>query len=278
MSRGRLILDVLARPRSCRYGGHPSQRADLHLPAGAGPHPVVVAIHGGSWGTRYGKVVMRGLVGVLVRQGFAVWNVEYRRVGVVRWRGPGGGGWPETFEDVAAAVDHLAAVDAPIDLARVAGLGHSAGGQLILWAAGRYKLAPGAPGADPRVRLAAAVAMAGVVDMTASHAVDPRGPVDAVMGGSPAAVPDHYAVGDPIRLVPLDLPVLLVHGTEDRTVSVERSRAYARAAEAAGGEVELVEIAGEAGRHRRHLDPDGPAAAVATGWLGRRGLVNGSGA
>ena len=212
---------------------------------------------------------MRGLVGVLVRQGFAVWNVEYRRLGASRWRGPGGGGWPETFEDVAAAVDHLAVVDAPIDPARVAGLGHSAGGQLILWAAGRYKLPAGAPGADPALRLSAAVAMAGVVDMTASDAAAPGGAVDALMGGSPATVPDRYAIGDPIRMVPLDLPVLLVHGTDDRTVSVERSRAYARVAGEAGGEVELVEIAGEAGRHRRHLDPDAPAAAIAAVWLAR---------
>ena len=238
----------------------------------------MVAIHGGSWGATYGKVVMRPLAGVLVRQGFAVWNVEYRRLGARRWRGPDGGGWPETFEDVAAAVDYLAAIDAPVDLARVAGLGHSAGGQLILWAAGRYKLAPRAPGANPAVRLSAAVAMAGVVDMTASHAAAPAGAVDRLMGGSPRAVPERYAVGDPIRLVPVDLPVLLVHGTEDQTVSIERSRSYARAAAAAGGDVELVEIAGAAGRHRRHLDPDGPAAAVATGWLGRHsGLASGSG-
>lgn len=127
------MLDVLAPVRSYRYGSeHRCQRADLHLPPGRGPHPVVVAIHGGSWSAGYGKIVMRGLAGPLVRAGHAVWNVEYRRMG-----GGQGGGWPATFLDVAAAVDHLAAIPAPVDLGRVTLLGHSAGGQLALWAASR---------------------------------------------------------------------------------------------------------------------------------------------
>ncbi len=265
MSTGRLILDLLARPRCARYGTHPSQRADLYLPRAPGLHAVVVAIHGGSWEARYGKLVMRGVAGDLARRGWAVWNIEYRRVG----RAHGGGGWPESFEDVAAAVDHLARLDAPLDLTRVAVLGHSAGGQLALWAAGRYKLPPGAPGAGPRVRFAAAISQAGVVDLTAAHRLGPQGPVDALMGGSPAAVPDRYDHADPIRQVPLDLPVLLVHGTDDQSVSVERSRAYAAAARAAGGSVELTEVAGADGAHRRHIDPRGPAFAAAVGWLAR---------
>ncbi len=264
MSAGRLIVDLLARPRAVRYGPHRSQRADLHLPRTPGPHPVVVAIHGGAWEARYGKIIMRGLAGDLARRGWAVWNIEYRRVGRTA-----GGGWPESFEDVAAAVDRLARLDAPLDLTRVAALGHSAGGQLALWAAGRYKLPPGAAGAGPQVRFAAAISQAGVVDLTAAHAIGPHGPVDALMGGSPAAVPDRYDHADPIRQVPLDLPVLLVHGTDDRSVSVERSRAYAAAARAVGGSVELVEVPGLAGAHRRHIDPRGPAFAAAVDWLAR---------
>ncbi|MEA2354803.1 MAG: hypothetical protein QOD61_932, partial [Solirubrobacteraceae bacterium] len=80
MSRARLILDLLGRPRTVRYGPHASQRADLHLPAGPGPHPVVVAIHGGSWESTYGRIIMRGLAAELARRGWAVWNIEYRRL------------------------------------------------------------------------------------------------------------------------------------------------------------------------------------------------------
>ena len=115
--------------------------------ASRAPHPVVVTIHGGSWMTGYGKIVMSGLAGDLARRGYAVWNIEYRRIG----RGQGGG-WPATFLDVAAAIDHLRTLRAPLDLERVTILGHSAGGQLALWAAGRGRLPDGAPAPAPADR------------------------------------------------------------------------------------------------------------------------------
>jgi dipeptidyl aminopeptidase/acylaminoacyl peptidase len=85
--------------------------------------------------------------------------------------------------------------------------------------------------------------------------------VRELMGGSPERLPERYAVADPLRRVPLGLPVLLVHGVLDETVSVRLSRRYAEAAVAAGGEVELVVIEGEAGRHRAFVYPEGPAWA-----------------
>jgi acetyl esterase/lipase len=258
----RFFLDLLARPRTYRYGEHPSQRADLHLPDGPGPHPVVVVVHGGSWAATYGKIIMRPVSCDLARRGWAVWNIEYRRIG----RGQGGG-WPATFEDVAAAIDHLERLDDPIDTDRVAGLGHSAGGQLALWAAGRHKLPAGAPGADPRVKLRAVVSQAGVNDLGRAYQQAPGGAVGMLMGGSPADRPERYAVADPILAVPLQIPVLLVHGTDDQTVSVRRSRDYAAAARAAGGSVDLLEIPGEAGQHRQHIDPSGDAWAGVPPWL-----------
>ena len=87
------------------------------------------------------------------------------------------------------------------------------------------------------------------------------------MGGSPEEVPERYAAGDPIRLLPLEIPALIVHGVQDETVSVKLSRSYAEAARAAGGEVELVEIEGRAGRHRAHLDPRGAAWAAVVARL-----------
>ena len=84
------------------------------------------------------------------------------------------------------------------------------------------------------------------------------------MGGAPEEVPERYDAGDPIRLLPPSVPVLLVHGTLDETVSVSLSRSYERAARDSGGEVELVEIAGDAGRHRAHIDPRGIAWGAVT--------------
>jgi acetyl esterase/lipase len=269
VARTRLLLDLLARGRTHRYGGDRSQRADLYLPAGSragahdDPHPVMILIHGGSWRKRYGRIVMRALAGDLVRRGWAVWNIEYRRIG-------NGGGWPATFEDVAAAVDHLAGVRAPIDLTRVSMLGHSAGGHLALWAAGRRKLAPGAPGAidgEPRVRLRQVISQAGVCDLEGAYRDWHGGAVRALMGGAPGELPERYDAANPLAKVPLEVPVLLVHGVLDETVSVRLSRDYAAAAFAAGGDVELVEIAGQAGRHRAHIDPRGQAWAAVIGRL-----------
>lgn len=265
MSRARIIRDVLTSGRTHRYGPDRSQRAELHLPArrsGAArsrSHPVMILIHGGSWRKRYGKIVMRALAGDLVRRGWAVWNIEYRRVG-------NGGGWPATFADVAAAIDHLDGLDARLDLGRVSMLGHSAGGHLALWAAGRAKLplrAPGAIDGEPRVRFQRVISQAGVCDLVGAYR-ELDSAVGALMGGAPEQLPDRYAVANPVSTVPLEVPVLLVHGVLDETVSVRRSREYAAAALAAGGQVELVEIEGQAGRHRAHIDPREPAWAVVT--------------
>jgi acetyl esterase/lipase len=270
VARPRLILDFLSRGRSHRYGPHSSQRADLYLPSGPGPYPVMVLIHGGSWSKRYGKIVMRGLAGDLVRRGWAVWNIEYRRL-------EAGGGWPTTFEDVASAIDQLAELADPrMDLDRVTILGHSAGGHLALWAAGRPNLPAGAPGAidgPPRVAPLRVISMAGVADLGFAYRLWRGGVVLALMGGSPEEVPERYAIGDPIRLLPLSIPVLIVHGVLDEIVSVKLSRNYADATRAASGEIELVEIQGSAGRHRAHIDPRGDAWAAVVHRLGPTGQL-----
>jgi len=275
----RLLRDFIARGQSHRYGLHHSQRADLYLPpAGrsggrdsAPPHPVMVTIHGGSWQARYGKIVMRGLVRDLTRRGWAVWNIEYRRVGA-------GGGWPATFEDVALAIDLLVELHDPrLDLERVELLGHSAGGHLALWAAGRESLpaeAPGALAGPGPISLRRVISQAGVADLAGAYRDWNGGAVRALMGGAPDQLPGRYAAGDPMCLLPKQIPVLLVHGVRDETVSVKLSRNYASAARAAGCEVELVEIDGRAGGHRAHIDPRGEAWAAVTQRLSsaRRGI------
>ena len=217
------------------YGQHPDQVANLHLPAGPGPFPVVVLLHGGFWRSGWDRTLMTPLARDLAERGVAAWNVEYRRVGQDE------GGWPGTLLDVAAAVDHLAGVH-EINASRVVACGHSAGGHLALWLAGRHRLPAEAPGADPAVRLRGAVAQAAVADLAGGWKSGfGRDAIAAFFGGQPGDVPDRYRIADPIGLLPLGVPQVLVHGTADEVVPLAQSRAYVRAA---GAEAELVELDG----------------------------------
>jgi len=258
----RIAADALRGGTRHRYADHRWGVCELHVPRAAGPYPVVVVLHGGSWRAGYDRRVMRPVCRDLVRRGWAAWNVEYRRVG-----GGQDGGWPATFEDVAAAIDALAGADPRLDLGRVVLLGHSAGGHLALWAAGRPQLPAGAPGAGPRVLPQAVIAQAPVANLERARAlVEPGGAVNALLGGSPEEQPERYALANPVRQVPLGIPALLVHGPEDRTVSVGQSRDYAQAARSAGAAVELVEPPGAT--HRDHVDPRSTAWAAVTSRLG----------
>lgn len=236
------------------YGAGRSEFAELWLPeAGGGPFPVAVLVHGGFWKADYSRKLMHPLAEDLAGRGWAVWNLEYRRLGR-----QSGGGWPETFDDVAAGIDHLAAVvGAPVDLDRVVAIGHSAGGHLALWAATRE---------DPRVPVTAAVSQAGVADLELAWQLRlSRGVVRRLLGGTPDEVPERYAAASPAERLPLGVPTLLVHGGRDDIVPPVVSERYLERAVAAGDEVELVLEPGE--DHFGHLDPANPLWRAVLEWL-----------
>jgi acetyl esterase/lipase len=224
-----------------KYGPDPSQRCELYLPPDLGvPLPVVIVVHGGYWRSAYGFELGRPLAEDLARQGVASWNIEYRRLG-------NGGGWPATFLDVAAAVDALAAVPerARLRLDRVAVVGHSAGGQLALWIAARAKLPPGVPGASPGVAVRGVVSQAGVADLILGYQQGLSSAViDQLLGGAPTEVPDRYGMASPRELVPLGVPVTIVHGLDDFVVPIEQSESYFAAAAAVGDDVRLIRLPG----------------------------------
>ena len=244
----------VAGPERIAYGDHDAAFADLWLPDADGPVPAVVLIHGGFWRSGFGLDLMDGLAASVAAAGWAAWNIEYRRVGA-------GGGYPETFDDVAAAIDHLAAGELGIDLDHVAFVGHSAGGQLAVWAASRSSLAPGTPWSDPQVRARLAVAQAGVLDLVECADTGLGGTAcPDLLGGMPADVPDRYARASPVALVPADAPVFAVHGTADANVPVSQTERYVRAAEAAGGQVEVRIVDGA--DHFDVIDPGHESWAV----------------
>jgi acetyl esterase/lipase len=232
-------------------------------PAGDEPAPVVVVLHGGFWRAPYGIELARPLAADLAGRGWAAVAVEYRRVGA-------GGGWPTTLEDVAAAIDALpdVPVAARLDLTDVTVVGHSAGGHLAAWVAGRARLPAGAPGSGPRVAVTAAVLQAGVLDLTAAVAADlGAGATVDLLGGTPEELPDRYAAADPVRLLPTGVPVLCVLGAADTSVPPEQSERYAAAATAAGDRVEVAVVPGD---HMALIEVAGEAWGRTVEWLARQ--------
>jgi acetyl esterase/lipase len=223
-----------------RYGEAPEQYGQLRLPATASPGlpvPVIVVIHGGCWLEEYDLTGTEPLSHALTGLGVATWNIEYRRIG------SDGGGWPGTFEDVAAAADHLRILAGryPLDLDRVVTLGHSAGGHLALWLAARGDLPGGSPGSSDPLPVHGVVALAAVSDLVSGAENEVCGnAIPNLLGGMPAAEPERYARTSPRQLLPLGLPQVLIHGAGDQYVPPGQSRDYASAARDAGEDAELL--------------------------------------
>jgi acetyl esterase/lipase len=230
------------------YGSDPSQFGDLHLPARPPRPGTVVLIHGGWWGPKYGADNLDGMARALAERGWAVWNIEYRRLEL-------GGGYPATMRDAATAIDFLATLE-EIDTERVVAIGHSAGGHLAAWAAGRRKLAEGAPGAGPTVDLAGVISLAGVLDLRAAAREKlGNGAAIDLMGGGPDERPERYAVADPLSQLPIPAIVRCVHARADDRVPFAQSVTYVEAAQSAGQDAQLLEVGGG---HFSIADPSEP--------------------
>lgn len=253
-------LAVAGTGQRIAYGTEPLEFGELRLPGGSEKVPLVVLIHGGCWQAEYDMQHVAAASAALAKDGFAVWTIEYRRVGDV------GGGWPGTFDDVGRAVDKvrdLAVQNPRIDLTRVVLMGHSAGGQLALWAASRKQNEMNGLFASsmPPLSVAGVVSLAGITDMAAYGAGSGgcNGAVTPLMGGLPTKVGERYRAVNPIERVPIGVPVRLVHGDADPIVPLSQSKDFQRRLRAAGGEAELDVVAGAG-----HFDLVAPQAEA---WL-----------
>lgn len=226
------------------YGPAPAQVVDVFLPKTKGPHPVVVLIHGGCYLAEYkGLAETSGIAADLAKRGYAVWNVEYRKLGEA------GAGYPGTFLDVATAVDRLRteAAKYQLDTHRVVALGHSAGGHLALWAASRHRLPKTSPlwRTDP-LPIRAVVSLGGIGDLEGqgdvfAGACGPE-PIPKVIGLATRA--HAYADTSPAELLPSGAHVVMISGEFDHVMPPATGRAYVARIQKAGDAGEAVAIPG----------------------------------
>ena len=225
------------------YGEAPSQYVELFEPAGSGSHPVVILVHGGCWLKEYAGITqMRDIAGALAAQGIAVWSVEYRRVDEE------GGGYPGTYLDVAAALELLRARagELRLDLGRMVAVGHSAGGHLVQWLAGRARIPPASPlfAAQP-YRIRQVVALGSISDLRRrqdSHKRICGVEVLKLTGQPSSARTDVYADTSPVELTPNGSHTLLINGALDSVSPPASAADFARVATQAGDAVETLVI------------------------------------
>lgn len=259
-----------AKPRpdaTIAYGHDDLQQVDVWLPAGPGPFRTVLMVHGGCWTSAIAdRSLMNCIADDLRASGYAVWNIEYR--GIDR----PGGGYPGTFADTAAAADALGANAARfrLDSRRIVAVGHSAGGHLALWLAGRRKLpAASALRTAHPIAIAHAISLGGLPDLAAAAASPDNGCGTDVIGqlvGAPSpARRDVYADTSVPRLLPLGVPQDLVNGREDRIIPARLGTGYAAQARKAGDRVTLTFVP-----HTGHVELIAPETAA---WAQTRRLI-----
>jgi len=246
-----------------RYGEHERQVVDLYLPAGPGPHPVVVMIHGGCWSAPWDRTLMNHISGDLRRRGIAVWNIDYRVI-------ENGNGYPHVFDDTWAAIHQLTiqAYQYNLDGNRVVAVGHSAGGHLALWYGSKRARWQPLPHVRmiPPPELRAVISLGGLPDQLPDHfgaaaaARRSRGEFEVGQGQPGRAAP--FADTSVPRMGPLGIPQVLINGTQDRIIPTHFAEDY-RAKMAALGDrdvrVRLIERTG----HIELIAPETAAWAAA---------------
>lgn len=232
-----------------RYGDEPDQFLQywaLEPASGRTRSTELVLIHGGYWRARYSLELMEPMARHLSQQGWPVLNLEYRRIGQT----------PEPWFAMASDIESALTLGLSTMPIASAGerqsrqriiIGHSAGGQLALWAAAQ----PWASAAA----IAGIVALAPVSDLVVADDRRLSNHATAELFGSDRQRRhDRLPAASPRHLLPLGVPQYLIHGDLDDSVPQAMSLDYAAAARAAGDRVDLETPDGV--DHFQIIDPD----------------------
>ena len=233
------LQNRLAAPvESLRYGPLPDQRGDLRMVAGA--ENLVVLVHGGLWRHEWTADTTESIAVDLFRRGIATYNIEYRRLGL-------GGGWPESFADIATALRRTP------DLTGFSGeqvvlLGHSAGATMSLWAEH--------PGLT--------VALAPFCDLVAARTQGLAGDTFGRLLPEPLDDPKRYS---PAQRLPRAGSAVVVASPDDRLVPMDQIRRYVADARRQGSGIDLLE---SEGGHFDMLEPSTSSWELVVRALGAR--------
>jgi acetyl esterase/lipase len=266
--------DLTSRPKvspteTIRWGPGPTDIVDLWLPEGAGPHPVVLMVHGGCWQKSIAdRTLMNWAAEDLRKGGLAVWNIEYRGVDEE------GGGYPGTYLDVAHAADALRDNAAKYNLRtdRIAAFGHSAGGHLALWLAARPKLPASSPlRMDNPLPIQGVINSGGLADLKASAPVTQpeclANIFDKLTGPPSATRPDVFSDTSPAEMLPLgvDVDQFVVNGDQDKVAPPILGQAYVKRVATSGDGGGLMIVAGTG--HVELIVPDTRAFGIEATYL-----------
>jgi len=208
---------------------------DAAIPAGSGPFPAAIIVHGGAWVRGDRRIDVQPLFQPLTQAGFAWFSISYRLMTDATQFGV-------AVQDVEAAIRFVKshAAEYRVDPNRIALIGESAGGQLAAMAA--LDEAP-----DLKVRgVVALYAPTDLLSLAKSSTYVPQWVRDNLTGSAFAwLINARLKQLSPIEHVRRDMPpFLLIHGTADPLVPFAQSRAMCDRMTAAGASCELYPVQG----------------------------------
>ncbi|HAJ38112.1 MAG TPA: alpha/beta hydrolase [Chloroflexi bacterium] len=257
----RKMFDIAYADRS------PAQRLDIYWPAdGAGPFPVIVAIHGGAFmgGDKRDAQLTPMLAGL--ERGYAVVSINYRMSGEATF--------PALVHDVKAAIRWMRANAANFlfDSTRIAVWGGSAGGYLALMAgvsagvAALEDLALGNAdqpshvqavvdwfGPTDFLKMDAQLAESGMAPPPAFAHSGPNSPESLLLGRQITEIPDLVHAANPETYLHEQAPPFFIqHGDIDVVVPYQQSAYFAARAQVILG---LPKVYFELLLNAGHADP-----------------------